>query len=808
MTEEGGDSNDIRSSYDEIDEEDELFRSDYLVILSSHVKKYIESIFTDESIHYVKDAHSDICEEIELSDGTFNYKPIVDECEIPKIGSEYSTIDKCIEMYSKYTEKSGFTIRKSTQEKLKSGIPSRKYLLCNKEGLPKGVNKDTMSEETRENQIRTGSIIRTRCLARAKIKLNVTHTTYVLYEFEEAHNHTFVPKAYRNLTKKRKQLSHPEQIFVQQLGSTSIGATRAHHLYVSTHGGYESVNSTETEYRNHQRDLNAHIGDGDAQMLITKLTNRKMHVDNFSFEYVVENSQLSALFWADEMSEYNYKEFGDTISFDATFRTNKYNMVFVPFTGIDNHRKCVTFGAGMLSNETTLSYKWLLTCFLKAFKKQPRLVVTDQDPAMRNAIASICSKVLDNGTFRRRLHHLVWSLYIDPDEFEKKWHLLIEEFDLKENKWLSDMYNIRNRWIPAYFKDVELCGLMRTTSRSMSENSFFLNFTIGGSTLIKFMMCFEAAMERQRHRQEILDDSTMQKIPRFKTKLPIERYAQKKYTKTMFTYIQEEINSAVYDCHQISETLENGIETVTIKEIRDIKVNTSRKKYNFGETSVQNKRNQTKKELRFKVSTDKSDGSVLCSCMNFARFGFLCRHIFCVLKGNGVEVIPDKYILKRWKRDILPPHIRRKKQMFGFEGGRYMECSTTVYSAVKYCLNLLVKDEGKLIEFVENIKRLKTEVEERNPNAKPLSKIEMFNHVLGVEKPVVNTVNNPEPCSNKGNASGGQRKKSEIEKLREHLKKHRRLCKKCVKYRRHDSRNCTKKPDEMPTDSDSTVVSD
>ncbi|GJS76862.1 FAR1-related sequence 5-like protein [Tanacetum coccineum] len=208
------------------------------------------------------------------------------------------------------------------------------------------------------------------------------------------------------------------------------------------------------------------------------------------------------------------------------------------------------------------------------------------------------------------------------------------------------------------------------------------------------------------------------------------------------------------------------------------------------------------------VSTDKSDGSVLCSCMNFARFGFLCRHIFCVLKGNGVEVIPDKYILKRWKRDILPPHIRRKKQMFGFEGGIYMECSTTVYLAVEYCLNLLAKDEGKLIEFVENIKRLKTEVEERNPNAKPLSKIEMFNHVLGVEKPAVNTVNNPEPCSNKGNASGGQRKKSEIEKLREHLKKHRRLCKKCVKYRRHDSRNCTKKPDEMPTYSDSTVVSD
>nr|GFB10294.1 protein FAR1-related sequence 5-like [Tanacetum cinerariifolium] len=212
---------------------------------------------------------------------------------------------------------------KSTQENLKSGIPARKYLLCNTEGLPKCVNKDTMSEETSENHIRTGSIIRTGCLARAKFKINVTHTGYVLYEFEEAHNHTFVPKDYRNLIKKRKQMSHPEHIFVQQLGSTSIRATRAHHLYASTHGGYESVNATETEYRNHKRDLNAHIGEGDAQMLITKMNNRKLLVDNFSFEYVVENSQFSALFWADEMSKYNYKEFGDTISFDATFRTNK-----------------------------------------------------------------------------------------------------------------------------------------------------------------------------------------------------------------------------------------------------------------------------------------------------------------------------------------------------------------------------------------------------------------------------------------------------------------------------------------------------
>lgn len=292
---------------------------------------------TVAGMHYVKSADTDICEEIELADGSFVYKPIVDESEKPKLGTEFPTLDKCLEMYSKYAEISGFTVRKGTQENLKSGIPARKYFLCNREGLTTGLYKDTMDEETSENKIRNGSVIRTGCLAKVKFKINETHTGYVLYEFEETHNHTFVPKEYRNLTKKRKKMSHSEQVFVQQLGSTSIGATRAHHLYVSTHGGYDSVNSTDTEYRNHKRDLNSHIGDSDAQMLVNKLKHKKKYVDNFSFEYVAENSQLSALFWADETSKYNYKEFGDTISFDATFKTNKYDFstLFYKFFSIN-----------------------------------------------------------------------------------------------------------------------------------------------------------------------------------------------------------------------------------------------------------------------------------------------------------------------------------------------------------------------------------------------------------------------------------------------------------------------------------------
>ncbi len=77
-------------------------------------------------------------------------------------------------------------------------------------------------------------------------------------------------------------------------------------------------------------------------------------------------------------------------------------MVFVPFTGIDNHCRNVTLGVGLLSSETTESYKWLLEMFIKSFGKQPKVVVTDQDPAMKNAIQTV---------FNTRRHRLcMWHI--------------------------------------------------------------------------------------------------------------------------------------------------------------------------------------------------------------------------------------------------------------------------------------------------------------------------------------------------------------------------------------------------------------
>ncbi|XP_023732794.1 protein FAR1-RELATED SEQUENCE 5 [Lactuca sativa] len=344
----------------------------------------------------------------------------------PIINHKYPSDDAIEDMYRRYAYAASFDVRKSTNKK-KRGMVYMKYLLCNKEGFPNTSLVDTLDPKTSKIKRRVDTS-RTGCKARIRFKIFLGTTNWLLYEFEEKHNHPLIPRDHMLFSRHHRQLDDTQKSFILTMSTQNIGATIAHWLYTSILGGYNFVGGLIDDFKNYRRDLNCFIGGSDAQMLVDKLNNRKENVKNFSFEYRVENKQLNALFWADETSKINYKEFGDVVSFDATFRTNRYHMVFVPFTGIDNHKRCVTFGAGLLSREDTDSYIWLLKSFLKAFGKQPLLVLSDQDPAMKKAIETV---------FPQSIHRLcMWHItsklplkvslnIVNNPEFPKKFNFLI-----------------------------------------------------------------------------------------------------------------------------------------------------------------------------------------------------------------------------------------------------------------------------------------------------------------------------------------------------------------------------------------------
>ncbi|GJV31886.1 FAR1-related sequence 5-like protein [Tanacetum coccineum] len=342
-------------------------------------------------------------------------------------------------------------------------------------------------------------------------------------------------------------------MFVVKAATNKIGATRAHNLYCSMKGGYEYVHGKSAVFMNHQRDVNQFIGESDAQMLINKMENRKIYVPNFTFQYKVDNSELVAKFWADEVAKCNYKEFGDIVSFDATFNSTLH-----------------------------------VAHYAKNSIQGIFIYITIE--------SQICKEIYNETDFKERFDKIVWNMFIEPLTFEEKWAQLIEDFDLKKHKWLTKMFNLREIWIPAYFIDSPLFGLMRTTSRSESENSFFKSFTSPGATLVSFMMSYESAMERQRYRQEKLDFNTIDAAPKCITQLDIERHAARVYTRTMFLIVQTEINEGCWNCTIQGLNIDEGCETVII---RDKKPNENKSLFHKKKEKKKRRKLKQRETIRF-----------------------------------------------------------------------------------------------------------------------------------------------------------------------------------------------------------------
>ena len=65
-----------------------------------------------------------------------------------------------------------------------------------------------------------------------------------------------------------------------------------------------------------------------------------------------------------------------------------------------------------------------------------------------------------------------------------------------------------------------------------------------------------------------------------------------------------------------------------------------------------------KKRTFFKVHFEKEKGEINCSCSRFQFRGILCSHAVTTMIRNDVEVLPEKYILGRWRKDVQRCHSR------------------------------------------------------------------------------------------------------------------------------------------------------
>ncbi|GKA59120.1 protein FAR1-related sequence 5 [Tanacetum coccineum] len=247
--------------------------------------------FTEETVAYEKEKLNALCtpesfvthSNFDTPSGTVYYILKVFADVLLVKDNVYDSVDDFVFAYMKYAAEAGFVVRRSCQKRMLNGDVKQKYLVCNRMGCPKGIHVDTLDLGNGDKQKRNSNLHITGCKARVVFNLDTYTRKFVLNVFDTIHNHELEREEYKHLSKTKRQLTYMKQAFIVKAASVNIGATRAHHF----------------------------LTDNDAQMLIHKMENRKKHVSDFSFDYLVENAEITAIFWVDEVSKYNYKEFGD-----------------------------------------------------------------------------------------------------------------------------------------------------------------------------------------------------------------------------------------------------------------------------------------------------------------------------------------------------------------------------------------------------------------------------------------------------------------------------------------------------------------
>ncbi|XP_074373601.1 protein FAR1-RELATED SEQUENCE 5-like [Apium graveolens] len=294
------------------------------------------------------------------------------------------------------------------------------------------------------------------------------------------------------------------------------------------HGGEEQVGFHAQHIKNVVRDFrkdNLGLNDAQAGLDLLHRLEEESGGNFFIRTLIDEEGRLKCLLWVDPRSLLAYKNFGDVVAFDTTYRTNRYDMPFVPFTGVNHHYQSVLFVFALMRDELKTTFEWVLGTWLEAVEgKAPLAFITDQDQAMTGAIQS---------QYRTR-HICCVRGTLD------RWKALILKYKLEDNTWLQGLYNLKHKWIDAYTRNI-FSADQKITSRSEGMNAFFDAYVGSCTGLKEFVEGAQKALERQFMCEKEGDYNTRHKIRCMRMKTALEQHAASIYTKEMFKKIQDQL---------------------------------------------------------------------------------------------------------------------------------------------------------------------------------------------------------------------------------------------------------------------------
>lgn len=568
---------------------------------------------------------------------------------VPKMGMEFDDDEEAYRFYVTYADNIGFSVRKHQVKRRASGVVYSRTFVCHKEGFRKKADSDKGREPKPYD--------RTGCQALITVRL-MKNGRFQVIAFEPKHNHPLVIPSKAHLVKWRWRRRYPSLVpAVEEEEEEALGFSEQEH---DEHA--ENCIVVPKDCKNYIP-CKKKAGTRGGELGLAMQYFQKKQTADPSFYYGLQLDivdRVTNIFWADSKSRFDFEFFGDVVCFDTTYKYTDSVRPLALFLGLNHHRQIVLFGAAFLYDESEESLKWLFETFKSAMGgKQPKVVLTDRHLAVDDWLSTVWQ-----GTMRR---FCVWQVYNeglnflspvflgsnsfgkefnrcmfdldDPKEFEIEWERMVENYDLRSNVWLTEVYEERERWAPPYGHEI-FCGDIKSSLRKENISGMVKKHSDLDLDFMEFIRNFERIVEETRQ-NELQADT---KIEQYLVLFPFTRMlkqAMDSYTATVFKIFQAEFEFSLdFMVHALSST-------GTICE------------YKVANADEPNE---------FFVRFDSSEVTIECSCKKFEHTGLPCRHIIKTLDIVNIKELPDRYLLKRWTKQAKQVVYLREDNVNVFDG--------------------------------------------------------------------------------------------------------------------------------------------
>nr|AAS58488.1 putative transposase [Triticum monococcum] len=605
---------------------------------------------------------------------------------------EFRNSDEAWAFWLTYSGQKGFEVRKRyTNRRPTDGKVTSCRFVCANEGHRWQDKRDHLTKCPRAET-------RTECQVFMNLKTDRKKGNLKVSELSLEHNHTLhLPETLHLMVSQRK-ISEVQSFEIDTADAAGIGPKAAQELASRQVGGPLNLSYTLRDRKNYLRTKRQReMAYGEAGSMLKYFQDKV--AENPSFQYALQmdcEEQIANIFWADAKMIMDYAHFGDVVSFDTTFGTNKESRPFGVFVGFNHFRETVVFGAALMYDETFDSFEWLFKTFLKAHNGQhPKTFYTDQDTAMGNAAGEVFPETWHGLCTFHIMQNAIKHLHEEKNEENNEEKTAGKNGEQNEGKnedknegkkqkkhegkkkKKNEGKKIEKNEEPSILSDFSACMFEYEDMIEFEQKFDLMREKVSKQTWLdsiykvkeKWAECYMKDVFTLGMRSTQLSESLNNDLKiHFKSDFDIirffkhfERVVQGKRNNELDSEFDSRkklpklcmrrpppmlVQASKLYTHVIFEAFQGEFERSLAACTKALDGNNE---YLVGDFTY---------EEEYKVTGDPLKETAVCSCRQFDRIGILCAHALKVLDLMNIKSLPPQYVLKRWTREARSGTIK------------------------------------------------------------------------------------------------------------------------------------------------------